>query len=62
MDRVCALLSAVPAPEERGAPETLSSIGGAVSDSLSFGVLALIGVGAGVGMGKRNVKCGWRGS
>lgn len=59
---MCALLSAVPAPEERGAPETLSTIGGAVSDSLSFGVLGLVDVGAGVGMGKRNVKSGWRGS
>ena len=59
---MCDLPSAVPAPEERGASETLSSIGGAVSDSLSFGVLALMGVVAGVRMGKGNVKCGWRGS
>ena len=59
---MCALLSAVPAPEERRAPEMLSSIGGAVSDSLSFGDLALIGVGGGVGMGKQNVKPCWHGS
>ena len=46
------LLSAVSAPEKRGAPETFSGIGGAVSDTLSSGVLALIGVGAGVGTRK----------
>ena len=59
---VCDLPSAVPAPEERGVSGTLSNTGEAVSDSLLFGVLALIGVVAGVGIWKRNVKCSRRGS
>ena len=49
---MCDLPSAVPAPKERGISGTLSNIGEVVSDSLLFGVLALIGVVAGVEIGE----------